>query len=68
MNPFDSTHFPKCPKYTRELCILTGLLGILCGATLLIKAPAWIFAMVLCMEFATCAIGIYRIESYYRSK
>jgi len=68
MNPFDRSYFPKCPKYTREFCILTCIFGALCMTTLLIGAPAWISALLLCSEMIVCAIGIYRIDAYDRSK
>ena len=66
MNPFDRALFPKCPKYTREFCILTCIFGALCAITILIGAPAWISAMLLSMELVVCAIGVYRIDSYDR--
>jgi hypothetical protein len=68
MNPFDHALFPKCPKYTRKFCILACIFGALCGVTILIGAPAWISALFLCTEGIICAICVYRIDSYYRSK
>ena len=68
MNPFNRTYFPKRPKYAREFCILTCIFGALCAITILIGAPAWISAMFLCIEVCVCAIGIYRSDSYGRSK
>ena len=67
MNPFKHVYFPKYPKYSRANCILTVVLGAICATTVLLGMPRWISLSILFMELISCAIGVYRIKSYYRS-